>query len=208
MPGPPLATPLIIRHVTQALIKLIDERVSVPVKALPPDRVTAEGQVVGVYLYRVVESPELKNQGPIYEPGPSVPASEAQQILVRTDPLALNLHYLVIPFSEVSGSFLDTYNLLGETMLALHENGTFTPGVLDVGVDSTEIDFQYRVTMEPLTISELAAIWEAVNEPYRLSVSYVVRTIQIKSGDTQTTRRVTVRNAEVGQEPEGGLPPP
>ncbi|MBX3251950.1 MAG: DUF4255 domain-containing protein, partial [Myxococcales bacterium] len=192
MPGPPQATPLIIRHVTSALIEVL--RAALPgvtnIEAAPPEVVSqSSAQILGLYLYRVVESAELKNQGPTFEPVAALPPG-APATLVRTDPLCLNLHYLLMPFSP-DESYLDTYDLLGRAMLALHENAILIPGALGVAVDPSEVELEFRVTMEPLTTTELAAIWEAVHEPYRLSVSYVVRTVQIRAGDTTDARRVT-----------------
>lgn len=201
MPGPPQATPLIIRHVTSALIEVL--RAALPgvtnIEAAPPEVVSqSSAQILGLYLYRVVESAELKNQGPTFEPGAVPPPGTAPSSLVRTDPLCLNLHYLLMPFSP-DESYLDTYDLLGRAMLALHENAILSPGALGVAVDPSEAELEFRVTMEPLTTTELAAIWEAVHEPYRLSVSYVVRTVQIRAGDTSDARRVTTRRIEASQ---------
>jgi hypothetical protein len=170
------------------------------IQAVPPEVVSQSGaQILGLYLYRVVESAELKNQGPTFEPSPvPPPPGTAPATLVRTDPLCLNLHYLLMPFSP-DESYLDTYDLLGRAMLGLHENAILIPGALGVAVDPSEIDLQFRVTMEPLTTTELASIWEAVHQPYRLSVSYVVRTVQIKSSDTTDARRMTTRRLEASQ---------
>lgn len=191
-----------IRHVTEALIEIVKAGVAdvsnVDVVAAPPEVVsqTTEGPLIALYLYRVVESADLRNRGPEYETVTTGTGDE--EVLIRRDPLAVNLHYLLIPFAK-NESYLETYELLGRAMLALHENAIFCPGALGVTSDPDEIALEYRVTPEPLTTTELAQIWEAVHQPYRLSVSYVVRTVQIKSGDTERTRRVSTRRVESSQ---------
>jgi hypothetical protein len=197
-----------IRHVTEALLEILRRSVAditptVDVRAAPLEVVSrlGVGQLVDLYLYRVVESPELKNQGPRYE---SVTTTTgAQQILVRRDPLSVNLHFLLIPYALQDESYLETYELLGRAMKALHDNGIFSPGALGIATDPSELALDYRITLESLTVTELGQIWEAVHEPYRLSVSYVVRTVQILSGDTETTRRVSTRRLESGESREG-----
>lgn len=199
----PQGSPRLIRHATDALLRILRDALALPadrVVAAPPEtvpRLDADDQIVVLYLYRVEESAELKNQGPDYEVVPS--SDGAPAVRVRRDPLSLNLHYLLIPFSGAS-SFLDTYELLGHAMLALHDNGIFSPAALGVAdLTDAEAEIELRITKEPLTTQELAAIWEAVQEPYRLSVSYCVRTVQLQSLRSIDGRRVTDRRFEAGE---------
>jgi hypothetical protein len=196
---PPVASPRIIRHVTAALLKILEDALTgilAPgeIQAAPPETIPALSsgqQMLVLYLYRVVESPELKNQGPSYETV-SHP-SGAPGVRVRQDPLCLNLHYLLIPFSG-EGSFLETYEMLGFAMKAFHDHGIFSPGQLGVpGLVDPEQTLDFRLTQEPLTTDQLSNIWEAVHAPYRLSVSYCVRTVQIGSDLEEATRRATTR---------------
>ena len=197
---PAHATPRIIRHVTAALLKILEDALAGildpgEIQAAPPEKIPqleSGQQMLVLYLYRVAESPELKNQGPDYEllagSGGGAPA-----VRVRRDPLALNLHYLLIPFSG-EGAFLETYEMLGFAMKAFHDHGVFSPGQLGVpGLVPPEEQLELRLTQEPLTTDQLSNIWEAVHAPYRLSVSYCVRTVQIGSDLEVTGRRVTTR---------------
>lgn len=196
---PAHASPSIIRHVTSALLEILQQALGgilAPgeIQAAPPETIPAlqsGQQMLVLYLYRVVESPELKNQGPDYE---VLPAGDgAPSVRVRRDPLALNLHYLLIPFSG-EGAFLETYEMLGHAMKAFHDHAIFSPGQLGVsGLTEAERPLEFRLTQEPLTTDQLSNIWEAVHAPYRLSVSYCVRTVQIVSDLAVTGRRVTTR---------------
>jgi hypothetical protein len=200
MPPELQATPRIIRHVTAALLKILEDALAgilapSEIQAAPPEtvpRLDASGQTLILYLYRVAESPELKNQGPDFEviagPGGGAPA-----VRVRRDPLTLNLHYLLIPFSG-EGAFLETYEILGVAMKAFHDHGIFSPGQLGIaGLAPSEQALELRLTHEPLTMDQLCNVWEAVHEPYRLSVSYCVRTVQIRSELSIDGQRVTTR---------------
>jgi len=40
---------------------------------------------------------------------------------------------------------------------------------------------QLRVNLEALTIEELSLIWEALAEPYQLSITYLVQVVKIDS---------------------------
>jgi hypothetical protein len=200
-----------IRHVTAALLKILEEALAgvlapSEIQAAPPEtipRLESGQQMLVLYLYRVVESPELKNQGPDYEVLPTSPGG-APAVRVRQDPLSLNLHYLLIPFSG-EGAFLETYEILGFAMKAFHDHGIFSPGQLGVsGLEPSEESLELRLTQEPLTTDQLSNIWEAVHAPYRLSVSYCVRTVQIGSELATDGRRVTSRRIEMrdrGAEP-------
>jgi len=202
---PAHATPRMIRHVTAALLKILEDALGgiltpSEIQAAPPETIPqlqSGQQMLVLYLYRVTESPELKNQGPDYEVIPSQ-GGGAPAVRVRQDPLTLNLHYLLIPFSG-EGAFLETYEMLGFAMKAFHDNGIFSPGQLGVaGLDDSEQSLELRLTQEPLTTDQLSNIWEAVHAPYRLSVSYCVRTVQIGSDLAVTGRRVTTRRLVTG----------
>jgi len=40
---------------------------------------------------------------------------------------------------------------------------------------------QLRVALEALSLEDLSLVWDALSEPYQLSVSYVVQTVSIDS---------------------------
>ncbi len=190
-----MANTAIVRHVTEALIEILrhDLAITVPslpsgnIKAAPPegiDGVTVETLIV--YMYQVIESPFLKNVGP------AVTGTPPNLQTVR-DPLALDLYFLLIPGAPVS-MYLDTYDILGAAMRSLHDHGTFTLGdwVPTVPVDERKLTF--RLAFNRLETSDLIRIWEAVQHPYRLSVAYVVRTVQIDSQLVTDTSLVSQRN--------------
>lgn len=202
-----MATSTIIRSVTEALLTILQNDLSGPggiipaanIVAAPPETVEkVTTQTLILYLYQVLESPFLKNSGTQAVLQPLNPPPPAQQVKIQRDPMALDLYYLLIPFSTES-NFLDTYDILGAAMQSFHDNGIFSPGALGVSTIVTEeANLEYRLSLNPLSTSDLLRLWEAVHRPYRLSVAYVVRTVQIDSSLSTTTeitgqRRFTAR---------------
>jgi hypothetical protein len=199
-----MASTKIIRQVTQALLKILQANVpsvgSSGVYAAMPDEVASlTPPFLILYLYQVLESPQLRNQGPTTKIVSGPPG--AQSVEVRKDPLALDLYYLLIP-GAASGptTFLTTYDILAEAARAFHDNGIFSPGQLGVAdLTDEEAKLEFHLSMNPLSTSDLFELWEAVTQPYRLSAAYVVRTVRIDSSDETTGRLVTQRRLDVSE---------
>ena len=119
---------------------------------------------LSIWLYRITENEFLKNQ-------PEVRANGADTR--RPAPLALDLHYLVTPFAR-SGE-LD-HLLLGKTLQTLYDNATT---LLRIPADN--IAQELRIVLARRTLEELTRVWEALQEPYRLSVAYQVTVTEVDS---------------------------
>ena len=203
-----MASTFIIRKVTEALLGILRNDLATittsPATTIRAGRPGLASDVLGVetpllYLYQVVESPFLKNVGPKAEP------VSGNGILVRKDPLALELYYLIIPGASDTG-FLETYDILGAAMRSFHDHGAFTLGdwvpsdSLLPALTADEAKLQIHIDFNRLETADLIRIWEAVHHPYRLSVSYIVRTLQIDSNLTTGGGRVTSRNFDFEQQ--------
>jgi len=114
---------------------------------------------------------------------------------VQRDPLTLDLYYLLIPVAPNTdpAAFLSTYSVLGIVSRSMHDRGIFTLGQWVTDAPAEDVANDYRVSFNPLSTGELFELWEAVNQPYRLSLSYVVRTARIDSALTSDTRLVSER---------------
>ena len=203
-----MASTFIIRKVTESLLAILRNDLA-SITASPATTIRAgrpesasdvlDAETLLLYLYQVVESPFLKNVGPKAEP------VNGNGILVRKDPLALELYYLIIPGASDAG-FLETYDILGAAMRSFHDHGAFTLGdwVLDgaalPALTDDEAKLQVHIDFNRLETADLIRIWEAVHHPYRLSVSYVVRTLQIDSQLATGGGRVTSRNFDFEQQ--------
>lgn len=200
-----MARSTIVRHVTESLLAILRKELATPpgniidaanIKAVPPESIEGVGtQTLIVYLYQVIESPFLKNVGARTTTIPPSPVP-----VVQRDPLALDLYYLLIPGAGVTDeSYLDTYNILGAAMRSFHDHGVFTLGDWAPAPFDDEKTLQFRIDFNRLETADLIRIWEAVHEPYRLSVSYVVRTVQIDSTLEAETRLVSTRQLQLDQ---------
>jgi Pvc16 N-terminal domain len=138
---------------------------------------------LSVWLYQVRENEFLKNGTPVLQEGDGL----------RFPPLALNLAYLVTPFAPSGPA---DHLLLGKTMQILKANA------VTLLRDSSAGTFEeLRVTLAPLTLAELTAVWEALREPYRLSVAYQVRVVRIDSSRVIDAARVVDRVADWRSDP-------
>lgn len=119
---------------------------------------------LSLWLYQVTENEFVKNQ-------PMGRGNGNAQL--RFPPLALNLFYLVTPFAPSGRS---DHILLGKTMQVMYDNAiTLLRNAEDGTAD------ELRIVLCRLTLEELTRIWEALREPYRLSVCYQVRVTRIDS---------------------------
>src|SRR5947209_10154567 len=110
---------------------------------------------VSVWLYRISQVVGMN------KPPEPRSANEGQ----RTD-LAVELHYLVTP---VLPDPVTRQTVLGRVLQVFHDNPVLSGGELEVN-------------FEALTLQELSGLWEALSEPYQVSVGYVVRVVRIESG--------------------------
>lgn len=137
---------------------------------------------LSLWLYQVTENEFLKNDPPRQGNG----LDRQHQA-----PLPLNLFYLLTPFALDRESDLV---LLGKAMEVLYDNATLQ--ITDANTDQTD---ELRIILCRLTLEELTRIWEALREPYRLSVCYQVRVTRIDSRREPETARVLERTAGIGR---------
>jgi hypothetical protein len=142
---------------------------------------------LSLWLYQITENEFLKNQPP---------ARGSSADTIQFPPLPLNLHYLITPFAATGQADL---LLLGKTMQVLHENA-----MVLLNDPARELAEELRVVLCSLQLDQLSRIWEALREPYRLSVTYEVRVTRVDSQHATTTPRVIERTAGFATAPVGG----
>ena len=86
------------------------------------------------------------------------------------------LYYLVTPIADDP---LNRHRLLGKVLQVLYDNSILRGAFLKGSLSGTSE--QLRVNLEALTLEELSLVWDALNEPYQLSVTYLVQLVKIDS---------------------------
>jgi hypothetical protein len=150
----------------------------------PTETVRDSSNRLSLWLYQVTENEFLKNQPPARANGPQ---------LIPETPLALNLYYLITPFAGEADHLL-----LGLTMRILYDNA-----IVRLHRPEDSIAEELRIILCRLSLEELTRIWEALREPYRLSVCYQVRLVHIDS--ERSTEKARVLEVTGGY---GNVPPP
>jgi Pvc16 N-terminal domain len=160
---------------------------NVPIELLSPREMqdNQESLGVSVWLYRVSRFGDMLN-----EPPQRVSSTQ----LVRT-PLPILLYYLITP---VATHPITRHMLLGKVLQVMNDNailrGTNLQGNLRGTTD------QLRLVLETLSLEDLSLVWDALSEPYQLSVSYMVQLVSIDSADQPVQTGVVLqKNTEYTQ---------
>ena len=152
--------------------------------ANPTETARDSANRLSLWLYQITENEHLKNQPP--------PRSNGHRSRPIT-PMAVNLYYLITPFAT-SGQA--NHLLLGKAMQVLYDNA-----IIRLQEPADEVAEELRVIFCRLSLEELTRIWEALQEPYRLSVCYQVRVMRIESHRVSENARVVEANSDYGNVP-------
>ena len=132
----------------------------------PKEMQDAGASGVSVWLYKVSRMAEMLNDPP---------ERRASGQLLRV-PLPVQLFYLVTP---VLVDPITRHTVLGRVLQVFNDHAILRGGDLQGVLAGTSE--QLRVNMEALTIEELSLVWDALSEPYQLSVTYQVQVVKIDS---------------------------
>jgi hypothetical protein len=157
----------------------------------PTETAKKSANKLSLWLYQITENEFLKNQ-PMLRAAGNGNVNQHQQ--TQFPPLALNLFYLVTPFASRDGDDgRADHRLLGKTMEVLYDNA-----MILVEDETEEIAEELRVVFCRLTLEELTRVWEALREPYRLSVCYQIRVTRIDSQRAPERGRVLAQTTGTG----------
>jgi hypothetical protein len=127
---------------------------------------------LAICLYEILEDASTRNR-----PMQRIPLPAGLKL--AKPPMSLTLKYLLTPFAPQPE---DEQRILGRAMQALYEDAIFSGPDLRGGpaplglVGSADI---LAVTLDALTLEERSRIFHAIQQPYRLSLSYQVRVANI-----------------------------
>ena len=134
-----------------------------------------------VFLYEIAEDPPSRNR-PHVRPDPANPQ------IVRKPPMALLLRYLITPWG---GSQETQHQMIGRALQVFYDDAIWAGEELTGSMAGTTEALQFTLT--PLTLDQKSWIWYAIQKPYRLSLNYEVRVVNLDSLDVADLRLVRSR---------------
>ena len=121
-----------------------------------------------IFLYRVGVNSVTRN-------GPRVTLNNGN----TTRPLLpVDLSYLITPWAKDPR---DEHSILGLILQSLYDHAEL--GIADLSGTSWSPTDSVQLVLETLTLEEHFCIWDTVQMPYRLSLTYMARIIGIESGE-------------------------
>lgn len=136
---------------------------------------SSDPTLLSVYLYRITEDPFMKNRCPVEGTGGRL----------RKPPMTLDLYYLITPLLKAPR---DQQIVLGKIMQILYDRSTLEgPDLSGTLATSGEV---LRVVFNTVPLQEVSWVWQALETPYRLSVTYTVRVTMLDSTEEQYQQRV------------------
>jgi hypothetical protein len=137
---------------------------------------------VSLWLYSVTTNEHLRNAAMVRTPDDSIE---------RYPPLGVNLCYLLTPST---GNDEGDQLVLGKALQVFYDRAVLTMESRQNPGEGEELHLSFAQR----TIEELAEVWEALQQPYRLSVCYEVRVVRIASQRVLPRRRVAGRELDLG----------
>lgn len=182
-----MSSPSVISEVSDLLKTVLKEGLTTlqdpnPTVELSNPADESSDKTLSIWLYQVTPNPHLRN----------APNTRLNTDSERVTPLALDLLYLLTPLQKNESANQAT---LGLAMRVLYDNAIMT---LNTGGDVEEV----HLSLCQRSIDELAHVWYALQKPYRLSVCFEVRCVQIDSQRVLGAARVSQRAVRFD-----GLPP-
>ncbi len=139
-----------------------------------------------LFLYDVVEEPTVRNR-------PKSRRLVGGDVVVRKQPLGVCLHYLVTAWG---GDRATEQQILGRVMQLMYDDAVIDGPELAGSLAGTPT--QLRVCLSPMQIEDRARVWWAIGQPYRLSINYEVRVVDIDPVAETTTTPVLSRRVDTG----------
>ena len=137
-----------------------------------------------IFLFEVVEDSSVRNRAPARIDNPP-------NYQERKPPVPLLLRYLMTPWS---GDPQTDHRILGRTVQTLYDNAIISGTDLQGVYANTSEALKFKLA--PLTLEERTRVWAAVNKPYRLSVTYEVRVVNVDAVNQITRKPIQSRNLD------------
>jgi Pvc16 N-terminal domain len=145
------------------------------------DAVQVSTPVLTVFLYDICEDPSSRNRPPLRSLPPDAPATSKP-------PMALLLRYLLTPWG---GSQITQHEMIGRTLQAFYDDAILDGPQLSGSLAGTTDSLKFTLT--PLTLDQKSWVWYAIQKPYRLSLNYEVRVVNLDASTSTAQSPVTSR---------------
>jgi len=192
----------VISDVSSILERRLDDAMqTLGVSGLPPPRavlhdlsdvIPREDARLTIFLYEIAEDTASRNR-PFTR---TDPADRAAPMTNRKPPMALLLRYLLTAWG---GNQVTQHQMLGKAMQVLYDDaifdGTELTGTLAGSTDTLAL------TLTPLTLDQKSYVWFALQKPFRLSLNYEVRVVNLESTVELPGRPVVSRSLVTGVSP-------
>ena len=142
-----------------------------------------------VFLYEIAEDAASRNRPPVRID----PAGRSDPLVSRKPPMALLLRYLITAWG---GDQITQHQMLGRALQALYDDAILDGAQL-TGTFAGSTD-ALHVTLTPLTLDQKSYVWFALQKPFRLSLNYEVRVVNLESTVDIPARPVLSRSLVAG----------
>ena len=142
---------------------------------LSPPGETVSGDMLSLFLYRVIENEYLRNEEMLVD----------NATKLKYPPLSLSLFYLVTPHTS---SRENDHILLGKVMQVFNDHAILRDSALHESLKGERL----RIILHPLSIDDFNKIWNVVaqSKAYKLSLSYEITPVRIDSLRRREVKRV------------------
>jgi Pvc16 N-terminal domain len=172
-----MAGPNVVRDMGETLVALLQAALSgivapANVRIATPDSFhelePTPQPTCTIFLYRVAVNSVMRNGPRVVLPG----GATSRPLL------PIDLSYLITPWGRDPR---DEHLMLGNILQALYDRAEL--GAADLTGTSWAPDDTVQLVLETLTLEEHFCIWDTVDMPYRLSLTYMARIIGIAPAD-------------------------
>lgn len=156
----------------------------------PADTAKDTNRRLSLWLYQVTPDEYLRNS--------PMQRVSGRDDLVQFPPLSIDLCYLLTPSTgKPDGDQL----VLGRAMQILNDSAV---ALLTSQEDANSAE-ELHISMCQRSLQELAEVWEALQQPYHLSVCYEICCLRIDSTRTERAIRIRDRSENYQNNPAGAL---
>lgn len=160
-----------------------------------PKELEVEGNssiCLSLFLYQIMENAYIKNR----------PMQNSGTGSLQYPPLSLDLYYLITPYAmeNQEGGSTKKLTIIGKAMQTFYDHAIVKgPSMLDA-LRAVEYEDYYKaidqlcITLNPISLDDFTKIWNSLDTPMMLSVSYKVRVVMIESEREETVSRIITKS--------------